>query len=216
MPPLRIRYQTLEIGHVDIHIRTLWDHLQYEDAEGVAENLGISSAAWPFFGVVWPSGEVLAHCMLDYEIEGKRILEVGCGIGLASLVLNHRLADITATDYHPEVGGFLEKNVILNKGEKIPFVRAGWDDGENELGIFDLIIGSDLLYESGHVDILSGFIDLHARQQCDVVIVDPGRGLHARFSKKMKGLGYSHSRSKPPATEYLEKPFKGWVLSYSR
>ena len=37
----------------------------------------------------------------------KRILEVGCGIGLSSLILNRLNADITATDYHPEAEKFL-------------------------------------------------------------------------------------------------------------
>lgn len=216
MPPLRVRYQTVEIGPVDIHVRSLRDHLQYLDEGGVAEKLGISSAAWPLFGVIWPSGEVLAHCMLDYDVRGKRILEVGCGIGLASLVLNHRLADITATDHHPEAGSFLERNVNLNQGNKIPFVRTGWDDGEKKLGVFDLIIGSDLLYENGHVESLAAFINLHARQRCDVVIVDPGRGHHARFSRKMNTLGYSLCQKKPDTVPYLEKPFKGRILSYSR
>lgn len=215
MPPLRIRYRTLEIGPVDIHVRTLRNLRQFLDKNGVAEKLGISSAAWPIFGVIWPSSKVLAHTMLDYNIEGKRILEVGCGIALASLILNHRLADITATDYHPEVKSFLAINAALNNGEKIPFIRTGWNDDKNKLGSFDLIIGSDLLYESEHVHSLSEFINLHARQQCDVVIVDPGRGNHAPFSKKMVNLGYSHCQEKVD-TPYLKTPFKGRILSYSR
>ena len=213
--PLRIRYQTMEIGSVDIHVRTLRDICQFLDIDDVAKKLGVSSAAWPIFGVIWPSSKVLAHTMLDYNIEGKRILEVGCGIGLASLILNHRLADITATDYHPEVKSFLDINVALNNGDKIPFVRTGWGDNANELGSYDLIIGSDLLYESNHAQLLSKFIDLHARKRCDVVIVDPGRGHHAKFSKKMVLLGYSHSQKTVDAT-YLEKPFTGKILSYSR
>jgi len=205
----------MEIGSVDIHVRTLRDICQFLDIDDVAKKLGVSSAAWPIFGVIWPSSKVLAHTMLDYNIEGKRILEVGCGIGLASLILNHRLADITATDYHPEVKSFLDINVALNNGDKIPFVRTGWGDNANELGSYDLIIGSDLLYESNHAQLLSKFIDLHARKRCDVIIVDPGRGHHARFSKKMVLLGYSHSQKTVDAT-YLEKPFTGKILSYSR
>jgi len=205
----------MEIGSVDIHVRTLRDICQFLDIDDVAKKLGVSSAAWPIFGVIWPSSKVLAHTMLDYNIEGKRILEVGCGIGLASLILNHRLADITATDYHPEVKSFLDINVALNNGDKIPFVRTGWGDNANELGSYDLIIGSDLLYESNHAQLLSKFIDLHARKRCDVVIVDPGRGHHAKFSKKMVLLGYSHSQKTVDAT-YLEKPFTGKILSDSR
>lgn len=216
MSSLRIRYQTIEFGDVDIHVRTLRDNLQYLDDDGVAEKLGISSATWPYFGIIWASSKVLAHHMLEYKVEGKRILEVGCGIALTSLLLNHRLADITATDYHPEVEQFLLKNVQLNNGNAIPFVRTGWGDKDSGLGEFDLIIGSDLLYERSHTSLLSDFIEQHAKPKCDVIIVDPGRGHHANFSKKMKDFGYSHNQNKPAHSDYLARPFPGQILSYHR
>jgi predicted nicotinamide N-methyase len=216
MSSLRLRYQTIEFGNYDIHLRTLRDRQQYADDFGLAAALGISSSNWSLFGVVWDSSQVLAHFMFDYEIKGKRILEVGCGIGLSSLMLNGRNADITATDYHPEVEIFLAQNVMLNKGKDIPFVRAGWADNETSLGKFDVIIGSDLLYEHDHIDLLSNFIDQHSQPHCEVIIVDPGRAQHARFSKKMVSLGYSHSQSKPDNIDYLDKPFKGQVLRYQR
>ncbi len=216
MALFRIRYQTLEFGDTDIHVRTLRDDQQYDDTDGRAEKLGISSANWPLFGVIWASGQILARLMFHHDVAGKRILEVGCGIGLASLVLNHRLADITATDYHPEVESFLLKNAMLNNDKKIPFVRTGWNDKISNLGLFDMIIGSDLLYESGHVDLLSDFIDQHARYHCDVVLVDPGRGHHARFSKRMVALGYTHSQRKPADAESMVPSFRGRILNYNR
>ncbi|HPE79018.1 MAG: methyltransferase domain-containing protein [Sedimenticolaceae bacterium] len=216
MPTLRLRYQTIEFGELDIHLRMLRDNQQFSDPDGVAERLGISSAAWPLFGIVWASSEVLAHLMFEFEIAGKRILEVGCGIGLASLVLNHRLADITATDHHPAAADFLRRNVALNDGDDIPFVRTGWADEDSSLGRFDLIIGSDLLYERAHVALLAAFIQRHARSHCEVVLVDPGRGHHAQFSKRMIALGYSHSQSRPSEHDYQGAPFKGQVLRYAR
>jgi ETFB lysine methyltransferase len=216
MSALRFRYQTIELNDVDIHLRTLRDRQEYLDADNIADNLGISSAQWSLFGVVWDSSEVLARFMFDFDINGKRILEVGCGIGLTSLMLNQRQADITATDYHPEAGSFLSENTELNKSKKIPFVRTGWADADSGLGEFDLIIGSDLLYERGHAELLSAFIDRHAKPLCEVIVVDPGRGYHARFSKQMVNLGYSHSQSKPVDVEYLSEPFKGQVLRYNR
>lgn len=216
MPSLRFRYQTIEFDDTDIHLRTLRDNQQFSDDDDIALNLGISSATWPLFGIVWASSEVLAHLMFDYEIDGLRVLEVGCGIGLASLVLNHRSADITATDYHPEVGTFLLENTKLNKDKAIPFVRTGWADEDSGLGVFDLIIGSDILYENEHIELLSDFINQHAKPHCEVIIVDPGRRQHARFSKKMVGLGYTHSQTKTTDPVYLTQPFKGQVLSYQR
>lgn len=216
MSSLRVRYQTIEFGEVDIHVRTLRDNQEFLDVDGVAAKLGISSATWPLFGIVWASSEVLAHLMFDYKIGTKRILEVGCGIGLASLVLNHRHADITATDYHPEAEHFLSENVQLNKGREIPFIRTAWEDEDSGLGLFDLVIGSDILYERFHIKPLAEFIDQHAKPHSEVIVVDPGRGHHAHFSKKMVSLGYSHSQSQPAHTDYLAKPFRGQILHYHR
>ncbi len=216
MATLRVRYQTIEFGTTDIHIRSLRDNQEFSDDEGTAEDLGISSASWPLFGIVWPSGEVLAQLMVDYIIGEKRILEVGCGIALASLVLNHRQANITATDYHPEVEGFLIENTELNHDKIIPFIRTGWNDPISNLGLFDVIIGSDLLYESEHVDLLSEFINQHAALHCDIILVDPGRGHHAKFSKKMIALGYSHNQRKVETNMTTNTTFNGQVLTYSR
>jgi predicted nicotinamide N-methyase len=154
--------------------------------------------------------------MLDLDIQDKSILEVGCGIALPSLILNKRKADITATDHHPCARNFLEQNTALNHGKKIPFVCTSWLDIQNELGRFDVIIGSDLLYEPDHVEQLSSFIDLHSKPNSKVIIVDPGRFLHSRFNRKMKKLGYDYEKMRPEITDYLDNPFKGMVLSYKR
>ena len=216
MSSMRVRYQTIEFDDVDIHVRTLRDKQQYADPQEVASDLGISSASWPLFGVIWLSGEVLAHLMLTYEVEGKKILEVGCGIGLASLVLNHRLADITATDHHPEAEAFLKENVKLNKGTEIPFIRAAWDDKGTGLGGFDLIIGSDLLYERDHAELLSGFINRHSKVHCNVIIVDPGRGHSASFSKNMLDSGYALNKTTSSRVNTSHDTFTGNILNYSR
>nr|WP_289054945.1 hypothetical protein [uncultured Psychrobacter sp.] len=60
---------------------------------------------------------------LSVFVAGKRILEVGYGMALSSLLLNHRRADITATDYHPTVEYFLDRNTTLNNN-KTPDVMA--------------------------------------------------------------------------------------------
>ncbi|CAK8712546.1 Putative nicotinamide N-methyase [Candidatus Electrothrix laxa] len=214
--PLRIRYQTIEVGNIDIHLCTLRDRQQFSDPDRVAHDLGISSATWPIFGVVWPSSLVLAHYMLGYKTKDKRILEIGCGMALSSLLLNERMADITATDYHPEVERFLTRNALLNNGKSIAFERVDWADDRSKLGLFDIIIGSDLLYEDEHVQLLSSFIQKHANPQCDVIIVDPGRGRKTKLSTKMSGYGFASSHVKPLHTDYLEQQFKGYILEFSR
>jgi predicted nicotinamide N-methyase len=216
MSPLRLSYQTVEFGKIDIHLCTLRNTQEFYDPDGIAEQLGISSATWPIFGVLWPSSLVLAHHVCDYAIGDKRVLEIGCGMALSSLLLNKKLVNITATDYHPETQHFLDRNATLNGDRAIPYERADWAHKEDSLGQFDLIIGSDLLYEDNHIALLASFIDAHAMPDCEVIIVDPGRGRKNKLTKRMNELGFSSQQSKPPETSYLEQPFKGHILEYAR
>lgn len=212
----RLCYQTIEFGQIDIHLCTLRNKQEFYDPEGIAEKLGISSATWPIFGIVWPSSLVLAHHICDYNFGSKRVLEVGCGTALSSLLLNKKNVDITATDYHPEVETFLNRNSELNGDESIPFERTGWGDNNDSLGRFDLIIGSDLLYEDEHVELLSNFIKNHSNRECEVIIVDPGRGRKSKLAKKLLALGYVFSFIKPDNTDYLSCNFKGHILTFVR
>jgi len=216
MTKLRLRYQTVEFGKTDIHLCTLRDKQEFHDPTGVAEKLGISSATWPLFGVIWPSSLVLAHYISDYNTTSKRILEVGCGMALSSLLLNKQDADITATDYHPEVQTFLQRNVLLNGGEAIAYEQADWANKEDNLGLFDLIIGSDLLYEDEHIELLASFIEAHSKPACEVIIVDPRRGRKNKLSARMIEFGFTSSQQKPSHTDYLDHEFKGHILKYER
>jgi len=216
MTNLRLAYQTLEFGKTDIHLCTLRNNQEFYDPDGTAERLGISSASWPLFGVVWPSGLVLAHHMHTQDTSGRRILEVGCGTAISSLLLNKRNDDITATDYHPETEVFLKRNAELNGDDEIAYVMTDWADTNQELGKFDLIIGSDLLYEDEHVGLLTDFLERHANKHCEIILVDPGRGRKTKLSKKLIALGYEAKLVSPAHTDYLEKTFKGHILSFKR
>ena len=216
MTHLRLRYQTVEFGKIDIHLCTLRNKQEFDDPEGIAEKLGISSASWPLFGVIWPSSLVLAHFIFDYETDSKRILEVGCGMALSSLLLNKQCADITATDYHPEAQNFLHRNALLNGSKAIVFEQTDWAAKSDDLGVFDLIIGSDLLYEDSHVDLLASFIEGHSKPTCEVIIVDPGRGRKNKLSSRMMEFGFTSSQQKPSHTGYLDKEFKGHILKFAR
>jgi len=101
MPGYTTRRLTVRLGGHDYRIRALSDRQQFADPTGAAERAGISSALWCLFGQVWPAGRVLAEAMCSFDIAGKRILELGCGLGLSSLVLQRRHADVTASDHHP-------------------------------------------------------------------------------------------------------------------
>lgn len=193
------------------------DKQEFFDKNNKAEKLGISSAQWSLFGVVWPSSIVLAKFMLHKDCTNKTVLEIGCGIGLSSLLLNKQKVDITATDYHPEVLSFLNNNTKLNNDIKIPFFLTNWTDINTKfLKKFDIIIGSDLLYERDSAQILSTFINNHANIECTVILVDPKRGYEARFSKLMISYGFKHIKEKPFIGKEISLDYKGNVNCYYR
>ncbi|MBH0193033.1 MAG: class I SAM-dependent methyltransferase [Nitrospira sp.] len=179
-----------QVGATTYRLRTLRDRKQFSDPDGCAERAGIFSTSWPMFGVMWPVGLALAEEMSRFPIEGKHILEVGCGIGFPSLVLQQRGADITACDHHPLAEAFLRHNTELNGLAPIPFFKAPWLAPSLELGRFDLIIGSDLLYERNHPSLLANFLADHANPTCQILLADPGRGRGGQLSVKLALHGY--------------------------
>lgn len=206
---------SVRVGEADYRLRKLTDRQQFFDPDGVAEHAGISSATWPLFGMIWPAGLALAEQMVSFPIAGKRILEVGCGLALSSLVLQRRGADITASDNHPLAGEFLEYNAQLNGLPPVRYRNAPWQGAGHELGSFDLIIGGDVLYERDHADLLAGFLSLHAKPVAQIVIADPGRGYRNRLARLLEVQGYARTEQ-PFLSDGVEFASKGRVMTFTR
>ncbi len=186
------------------------------DPIGEASLTGIPPAGWSFFGHLWPSARVLALSMHSYDLKGKRILEIGAGLALASLVIHRRAGDMTVSDWHPLSEIFLNENLLLNKLGPLKYQTGNWETGNPELGRFDLIIGSDILYERQQPSQLAAFIDLHSAETATVIIVDPDRGNRVAFCREMTGLGYSFTSHR--ADSFIENgdAFKGCFLTFNR
>jgi predicted nicotinamide N-methyase len=193
LPGYNVETNTHRIGKVSYQVRALADRRQYDDPEGEAERAGVTPASWPMFGVLWPAGLALAEAMAVIPIAGRRILEVGCGLGLSSLVLKRRGADITASDHHPLAEAFMLHNTELNHLAPIPFSHASWGGPDTGMGRFDLLIGADLLYEHCHPQLLAGFLALHANPTVQFVLADAGRGHCGRFNAHMQAQGYTRA-----------------------
>ncbi|OQW69394.1 MAG: SAM-dependent methyltransferase [Proteobacteria bacterium ST_bin11] len=216
MPDYRVKFETVTVAGIDYVIRSLADLQQYADPLGDAKLAGISSASWSLFGKVWPSARVLALAMHSFDLVGKRILEIGAGLGLASLVIHRRAGDITVSDWHPLSESFLNKNLLLNNLGPLHYRTGNWATGNPGLGCFDLIIGSDVLYERQQPAQLAQFISRHATRNAQIIIVDPDRGNRVGFCREMNGLGYGYStRIAERLTENGER-YKGRFLTFSQ
>ena len=216
MPGYTTRELVVCLGGHDYRIRALSDRQQFADPHQLAERIGISSSLWSLFGQLWPSGRVLAEAMCTHEIAGKRILELGCGLGLSSLVLQRRHADVTASDHHPLAEAFLQHNAAQNRLPTIVYRDLRWEIADTTLGRFDLIIGSDILYESGHAAQLAALVLRHALPHTEVLITDPGRGHSATLTRALAAQGYAVSERRCRFDALDAAPFRGRLLSYHR
>lgn len=217
-------------GDDDLIIRSLRDHQQYYDPTGAAERLGICSASWPLFGLVWPSSIRLAERLLQRPVvPEERILELGCGLALPTLVGRRRGARITASDRHPMTRVFLESNAQLNDISSVKYRHGQWgtdmeictrDTGAELLSArYDLILGSDLLYDRDAPAELADFIDDHARARAEVWIIDPDRGHRPAFTRQMEAYGFDlveEERIVDPVDAEGERPYRGRILRYMR
>jgi predicted nicotinamide N-methyase len=210
------RNQSVPIGGHVYQLRVLSDKQQFCDPDGHAERLGISSAQWCLFGQLWPAGRLLAQAMHRFDVEGKRVLELGCGIGLASLVLQRRGVDVVASDMHPLAEPFLAYNAALNQLPAVHYRQFRWDVPLPTLGRFDVIIASDVLYEIGHAQLLASVIERQASVVAEVLVTDPGRGHSNRFSRLLAAQGFTVSEERCPMDDADTPPYRGRLLHYTR
>ncbi len=213
---LKYRYQTYQIGAHRIRLRTLRDLDQYVDTGGLTEAAGISREAFPLFGVVWASAEVLANLLVRRDLSDKRVLEVGCGMALVSHTLNAMAVDVTAMDIHPIAGQLLADNTTLNRGRPIPFSCASWGAPDLAPGEYNLIVASDVLYEPKHVRTLPAFIDRHLATAGEVIIVDPDRGQSDGFLAEMQERGFECRTSTPDFIDHLNVRYDGAIHELTR
>lgn len=216
-PGYEVKFQSVGVsGGADLQIRSLLDRQQFHDPEGLALAAGISSASWPLFGLLWPSAQKLADLMQGWTLSDKRILEMGCGLALASLVIHRREGRVTASDCHPLTEGFLKANLKLNGMPALPYITGNWGRSNLGLGRFDLIVASDVLYERSHPKQLAGFIEVHAADGAEVLIVDPNRGNRSAFHREMAALGFSLTELVLSEPLMDLSPYRGRLLHYQR
>ena len=217
MPGYLVRSQRVSVtGGADMTVRSLLDRQQFSDPMGEAAAAGISAATWPLFGQLWPSSEKLADLMQVWEIGGLTVLEIGCGLALASMVVHRRQGDITASDHHPLAETFLKANLLLNELPKLKYQTRNWDRENLALGRFDLIIGGDVLYERSHPAQLASFIERHANAACEVLIIDPNRANRTPFHRHMADNGFVLTETAINAPLHDGSVYRGRQLHYRR
>ncbi len=189
---------TVTFGDVSLTIETPPDLDALLDQAAVKDPQAVD--AIPYYAILWPAAHGLTRYLWNHRtgLSGMRVVELGCGLGLPSILAARLGAHVLATDFHPDTGLWLKHNAALNLVAP-DYQELDWNvflapaSQPHSLQPYDLVIGSDLLYERRHIPALVCAIDtLCARNGC-AVISDPGRDSLDLFVSSMEKIGWSHT-----------------------
>jgi len=189
---------TVTIGEVTLTMETPPDLDALLDRAAEADPQAVD--AIPYYAILWPAAHGLARYLWMHRTElrgGTRVIELGCGLGLPSILAARLGARVLATDFHPDTGTWLLHNAGLNHVDLI-YMTLDWNSLMDPTHVprsqtAPLIIGSDLLYERRHIPALVCAIDALCAPGGHAVISDPGRDNLDLFVSTMEKSGWRHT-----------------------
>lgn len=148
----------------------------------------------PYWAAVWESaaalGELLQQNLGSTQagLKGQSVLDLGCGMGLAGMVALSMGARVMMADYETDALLLAQVNGLAWPG-RARVRRIDWNQDRLDES-FDLIIGSDVLYERAQWEGFERFVRTHVRQGGCVWIGEPGRPGAATFPDFARERGW--------------------------
>jgi predicted nicotinamide N-methyase len=127
----------------------------------------------PYWSVLWRSGVALASELDCLDLEGSRVVELGCGLAVPSIVAARAGGEVLATDSCDEALELVALNAAAN-GVSIETQAVDWSQPAAlvDRGPFDLVMAADVLYERASV---AELLSLLPRLAPEAWLADPGR-----------------------------------------
>jgi predicted nicotinamide N-methyase len=143
----------------------------------------------PYWSVLWRSGVALARELDGVALRGLRVVELGCGLALPSLVAARAGAQALATDECPEALALVTRNAHAN-GLRVETATVDWTEPEKivERAPFDVVLASDVLYEEASV---APLLSLLPRLAPEAWLADPGRPAANAFLEQAGSRGWT-------------------------
>ncbi|MGX6448444.1 class I SAM-dependent methyltransferase [Patulibacter sp. S7RM1-6] len=153
------------------------DVLRPRDPEALLDEEAFEHEEYlPYWAELWPSAPVLAARLAERgDLAGLRILELGCGLALPSLLAAARGADVTATDWAPDALELLRRNAARNAVTLAIRPLDWFADAPEPDGPWPLVIAADVLYEARNAGPLLRALERTVAPGGEAWVADPGR-----------------------------------------
>lgn len=212
---LRVVRRRAEVGGVSIEVATLKDAAELLDDPELLEHFHRTDRL-PYGLELWPSAIMLAeHLSKDGSGNGRKAVELGCGVGFASIFAARTGWRVVASDADPIALRFTEFNAKLNDAPLHAIEFLDWN--QPPLGQrFARVLAADVLYQSSDHRTLLGCIDALLEPGGVAVIADPCRSAADRFEPLAREAGFFVQRTATTAQLDGEKPVRGQVFELRR
>jgi predicted nicotinamide N-methyase len=149
----------------------------------------------PYWADLWPSSIALARHVSGMDLSGKRVVEVGCGVGLPAMAALSGGAEVTVTDHYEAALDFALHNARENTGRTPSTAALDWRVPETwteatKAGRFDVLLGADVLYEPRNIRPLADVVEALLTPEGEAFFADPGRREAAEFLEEMGRRGF--------------------------
>lgn len=115
--------------------------------EGDAAEECLRRGQMPYWADVWPASVGMARqIMKGPSLEGRSVMDLGCGIGIAGLAAATKGASVRFADLEPDALHFARFNSRHLPRERLAFEQLDWL-GSTVAGTFDRILLADVAYE---------------------------------------------------------------------
>jgi predicted nicotinamide N-methyase len=138
----------------------------------------------PYWAELWPSALALADALAAGR--PSRVLELGCGLAVPSLVAALGGARVLATDWSPEAVQVARDNARRNAAE-MEVRRWDWTAPAAPLGRWPLVAAADVLYERRNGEPVLRALDALVQDGGEAWVADPGRASAEAFLEAAAG-----------------------------
>jgi len=145
----------------------------------------------PFWAQAWPSAVTLGQWMVSERPRtwaGRRVLDLGCGVGVCGCLAASMGATVTLADYARPAVLFAAANVWPWRANAAARVVDWHHDRLGER--FDVILGADIVYEQRNWDALQHFFLEHVAAGGELILTEPGRETGETFQTFLKLRGW--------------------------
>jgi predicted nicotinamide N-methyase len=179
-------------GEITLSVSTVADFDALLDY--YAETHGSDVEMIPYYARLWKAAEALASFIAERHttMEGMHVVEMGCGLGVPSLLCGALGATVVASDFHPDNRPLMEQNIRKNGLERrISYALMDWRELPSLLPEADLVIASDVLYDRNIIAPWTDAASRLARSHAPIYLADPGRSLLQEAVLDLEGKGFS-------------------------